>query len=436
MYFIKETKKLKLYKTLSLADFETLQKTNSANPVDLFWAYHTAIFENIPVPKKNTSELFWKQLTKAQQVVLTLGIFINQVNNGGVWQFFFNQTEYIAAVGGSLEQFGNMYLWNTFYTRCFTEFTLLLKNGEFKKMIDLWNNMALSFEERWASFKSGEEKIPSRIDFEKYFYSEEGKTRLFTDLNRFIEQNLGQLILIDSGIETKIIEKKNAIPEFTKYISEVTGEVPESVTIYYSANVTIENSGTKLFLMKFKMPNGYESLGITGYFTHHFPDVNFTHIKKMHQRNHKQELINLFYGWYLYNQETPKNTDLHKFQKLEWAETLQNLQDPKRTQIPVNVKFLDCLQYKENLYFKYSGDLYYNQSLPFPDDLSKLPMLSVTDKKSGGYRGELNLVFTTLYNSKPQFGRRILDDSIENLCFWFDLIGRQNKLLKDNPWGF
>lgn len=47
-----------------------------------------------------------------------------------IWQFFFNKTEYICAVGEAFETFSNMNLFNTYYTRCFNELAEMLNNGD------------------------------------------------------------------------------------------------------------------------------------------------------------------------------------------------------------------------------------------------------------------------------------------------------------------
>lgn len=438
MYNISANKKLHLYKTVQLSDLEALQTQHKSNPHDLFWAYHSLIFENMTLPENITNELFWKKLTKPQQVILTLGIFIEQTNNGGIWQFFFNKTEYICAVGEAFETFSNMNLFNTYYTRCFNEFAEMLNNGEFARICEVWNDTTLSFEERWAAFKEGQKHISHHTEFEDYFYSEKGKDRLYNDLiNKYIAQNLGALLLVEKETTAKTVDKKEAIPHFTAYLTQYYGLAPKEVSIYYSANVTIEASATKLFLMRFTMPDGYEGLGITGYFTHHFAQIDWNDVKKMYQKHHKQELINIYYGWYLIHQYKQNNPSLPEFNPTDWEECLSKLQAPQKTQIPVNVRLKDSLFYQNQWYYAYTGDLYYNDKPDiFPADLANVPVLAVSDKREGKYRGELNRLFSTLHVEKPGFGRSNTEPSVDTKCFFERWIGRQNKLVKDNPWGF
>lgn len=437
MYHISANKKLHLHKTVSINDLQTLQQQHKDKPEDLFWAYRVLIFDKLPLPSNITHDLFWKKMTKPQQVIYTLGIFIEQTNNGGIWQFFFNQTEYICAVGEAFETFSNMNLFNTYYTRCFNELAEILQNGVFEQICEVWNNQALPFEERWKAFKSGQTHIPHHTEFETYFYSEEGKNRLYRDfVNKYIEQNLGAMIVVEDGKNTKSIDKKEAIPHFTAYLKQFYGNEPIEVSIYYSANVTIDSNGTKLFLMYFKMPDGYESLGITGHFTHHFTQINMDDVRKMYQKHHKQELINIYYGWYLIEKHKQNNAS-PDFDASDWELCLSKLQHPSKTQIPVNVKLKEALFYNNQWHYAYTGDLYYNDKPEnFPQDLQNVPVLAVSDKNKGEYRGELNRLFSTIHVEKPSFGRTDTTPSVDTKCFFERWIGRQNKLVKDNPWGF
>jgi hypothetical protein len=444
MYKIRSNKKLHLYKTVLNASIENLQNIHQDNPHDLFWAYNNLIFENIPLPKtaknKNLNQTFWEKLTKPQQVVRSLGVFISQVNNGGIWQFFFNNTEYIAAVGESFQQFGSMNSFSSSYDRCFNELAAILDNGEFFKIHETWNNENLSHDDCWAAFKSGETHITSHKEFEDYFYSEKGKNRLYDYANKYIFQNLGAMVALENeniDVET-IIDKKNAVPHFTDYLTKYYKVAPSEVSIYYTANVTIKNTATKLFLMKFIMPDGYESLGITGYFTHNLEDVDWADIKNMYQKHHKQELINIYYGWYLVTEDALKNPRKNEFEEDKWLELLAKLQDKKNTQIPVNVKFKACFFYKGLPHYTYMGDLLYNEKTTiYPTDLSNVPVLGVRDKGNSGYIGELNCLFSSVYtNGKPHFGRQSPKSSIDTKRLWERFIGRNNKLVKDNPWGF
>ncbi|MEY4905132.1 MAG: hypothetical protein RLZZ292_2947 [Bacteroidota bacterium] len=439
MYHITSNKKLHLYKTVQLAELQALQKQHETNPHDLFWAYRALFFESIPMPKNATDQVFWKKLTKPQQIVYALGIFIEQTNNGGIWQFFFNKTEYACAVGEAFETFSNMNRFNTHYTRCFNDLAVILESGEFFEICDIWNDTAFSFEQRWTVFKKAERHIPHHTEFEEYFYSEEGKDRLYNDLiNPYIEQNLGAMLVVEGATTVKAIDKKGAIPHFTDYLTQHYGVAPSEVSIYYTASVTIDNTATKLFLMRFAMPDGYESLGITGYFTHHFADVDWADVKGMHQRNHKQELINIYYGWYLIDKYDRENPNKPKFDAADWQLCLAKLQDLKNSQIPVNVQFKDALFYENQWHYAYTGDLFYNKkSLEvFPPDFPDVDVLSVYDKRVSEYRGELNRLFSTLHIEKPGFGREDPTPSLNTKCFWARWIGRSNKLVKDNPWGF
>jgi hypothetical protein len=438
MYHITSNKKLHLYKTVQLADLQTLQKQHETNPHDLFWAYRALFFESIPMPKNANDQVFWKKLTKPQQIVYALGIFIEQTNNGGIWQFFFNKTEYACAVGEAFETFSNMNIFNTFYTRCFNDLAAILHNDEFFSICAIWNNTELPFEDRWAAFKSGEQHITHRTEFEEYFYSDEGKNNLYKRLlNKYIEQNLGAMLVVEGATTVKAIDKKGATPHFTDYLTQYYGIAPSEVSIYYTANVTIDNTATKLFLMRFVMPDGYESLGITGYFTHHFADVDWADIKGMYQSHHKQELVNIYHGWYLLDIALRKNPTIHDLNEADWQDFLSKVQTPKNTKIPVNVAYKASLVYNSVYMYQFTGDFLYNEvgSTILPDNLNNVLILG-DDEKGDGYRGERDLVFTSANVATPGVGKQSQAVSVENKCFWARWVGRSNKLVKDNPWGF
>jgi hypothetical protein len=80
--------------------------------------------------------------------------------------------------------------------------------------------------------------------------------------------------------------------------------------------------------------------------------------------------------------------------------------------------------------------LYNEKSTVFPADLSNVDVTSVHDKRNSGYSGELNRLFSTLHIEKPGFGRADPQPSLNTKCFWARWVGRSNKLVKDNPWGF
>ncbi len=438
MFYFSDSSSKKLTWSITLSNIEIEDAQNNLNAEDLFWKYHHWAIEGISnlIPTQFTDEKVWKKLTKPQRMLLCLGLFIPEVNNGGVWQFLFNKSEYYAATSGALEELDVWPLDNDYF-ECVKEFMDMAGADELTKVFDIWDNPTLSFEERWAAFKSGEKHIPSAKKIESYFYKDDFKEKLYNRINSYIKKNLGSLINVHSEKTTQIINKKDAIPHFTQYLKDCYQTDPLEVSIYYSAKVTIDNIGTNLFLMAFKMPDGFESIGISGHFTHHFNDIHLSEINKMYKKHHKQELINFYHGWYLLENELKINPKAKELDEDLWLKTLNKLHLKSNTQIPVNVKLIDYVKYKGDNIYIYSGDLMYNEkSTIFPEDLSNVNIKSVRDKthQIGEPYGELNLIFNTF--NEGSFGRRSAEEAIFGTHTLISVIGKGNKIIKDNPWGF
>ena len=408
-------------------------KKGTKTPEDVFWQYHQWIIEKpLSTLADKAFHTVWKKLTKPQKTIFIIGTFISQTNNGGTWQFIFNCPDYALAAAEAFHE-AKPYSMHD-YENALNEFAEMLKNGNYGQIMDIWNNQKLDWEIRWKAFKDGERHLPSckKIDF--YFYTDTFKTKFYSELNAYIAQRLGLMLEIET--ETKksakpLIDKKNAIPHFKEYLTNVFGTAPTAVSVYYNAKVTIDNRAEQLFLMQYAMPDGYESIGITGYFENHFSDVPLSEIKKMYQKFHKQELVNIYYGKYLVEQELTKNPKANQVNNEKWLELLEKLQLPQNSQVPVNVKFREYFKIGDNQWFIYEGDLLYNDNKEnFPQNLN-----TVEIKGKSGFGGECGLLFSS-GKSKDGFGRRSNKGILTGKYMLFDLVGAKFKLLKDNPWGF
>jgi hypothetical protein len=436
-----KARKLHYYNTIKAEKVSSLQKDFKANKVDgadLFWAYHQLIIEEIKWPANKGWEEIWKKLTKAQKILITLGHFIGQTNNGGVWQFLFNRVDYALAAAEAFYELKPAKIWVD-YENVWEEFVKMANAGEFSKIMDVWNDQSISFEDRWKAFKSGAEFIPTGDEIQEYFYTEDYKKQFYQKVNGYIEQNLGKLaeVELEAGNERKIIKKKEAIPHFKAYLKEVYNQDVEELSIYYTGRVTIDNQGTQLFLMHYKLPDGYESIGVTGYFTLHLEDAPMEEINKMYKKYHKQELVNLYHGYYLVEQELLKNPKANQVNEKKWKDFLEKIQAAGNSQVPVNVEFLEYFKLGKKEWYIYKGDLLYNDNkAKFPKDLSHVDLTGVGDKTSSPYRGERNLIFHSTGKLKDGFGRRAQSSPITGKYPLYDIVGASNKLLKDNPWGF
>lgn len=441
MYSLKDgaARKLNFFSSVSQKEISSRQSQSEKNKIsgeELFWIYHKWIIEDMQLPADKSWDEIWKKLTKEQKIVYTLGIFISESNNGGVWQFLFNRPDLAAAAGQSLETVKPYMIW-VHYARVFKEFVKILENEEFLKMKNIFNDESIPFEKRWETFKNGADYVPSSKEIEEYLYKDDYKKKFYDKINSFIKMNLGKMIHVESEQPSKVIQKKDAIAHFTAYLKEFYGNEPTSADLYYTGRVTIDNQPGQLFLISFTMPDGFESIGITGYFTHHFSDISREEIKKMHQKFHKQELVNIYYGWYLVHRQLEQNPEANKVEQKKWQKLLSELQDSEKTQVPVNVELLDYIKMTDEEWFIFTGDLLYNDKKDnFPKDLSSVDLSQASGKEQKEYSGETDLIFHNNGVSRKGFGRRSRNRAVSGKYPLYATVGNQHKLLKDNPWGF
>ena len=437
MFAISRRRKLKLYHTVEKSELDAITKKLSArkDSRELFYAYYALIIESVCAELDVAT---WGKLTKAQQVVATLGQFSFQVNNGGIWQFFFNRTELAIAMAEASDTTTAF----IGYSTSLGEFIAMVNSGEFDELLDRVNNSE-SEEERWEAFKSGEAAIKSSKKFERYFFSKEGIDFGYEKINRYIEQNLGSLLKVTGVSKTKTnkknvskIKKKDAVPHFTQYLTEAYGEAPVEVSIYYTGRCTIDNTPTQLFLMKFKLADGYESIGITGDFTRHFPDVPLSEINQMYKKYHKQELVNIHYGTHLVETAIAQGKAETEIDPKLWKKFLAKIQAPKQSQVPVNVELIGYLKMKGLHFVIYNGDLMYNEPNNFPVDLNNVEVTFDEKRSEGSYRGEANLTFHANPTSSDFGGRASRKTPVVSKYKLGDIAGSKFKLMKDNPWGF
>ncbi len=439
MYSIKEGNPRKVHygttvpkAVLDRAQEDFQQKKITAQ--DLFWQYHTLAFDTIEYPSKMTFEQVWKKMTRVQKLVLSLGHFVGQVNNGGVWQFFYNRPLYAYTACESLREIHTTVL-ETKYEKTLEEFGAMIDSGAYHQLTTQLQAADLSDDARWDLFKSGQAHIPSAANFQDYFYQKENKDYFYRKIIRYIHLHVSKLFKVEAPLDEnapKPIPRKEAVQHFTNYLTHAYHQAPDEVRIYYTGRVAVDNQATQLFLMHYKMPDGWESIGITGHFTHHFEDVSLEEINKMYKKYHKQELVNLYHGWYLIQQAELADPTIFEVDKEQWQQVVAHIQAPSHTQIPINVQLLGALRYQGEQWFYYEGDLYYHDDKnPLPEDF---PNTAVDDP---AFKGERNLLFKTNTKHLPSFGGRMTRyEPVYHKHIPQELIGQQYKLLKDNPWGF
>ncbi len=143
--------------------------------------------------KNQTHFDFLNELTKEQRIYFTLINFESQVNNGGVYQFLFNQPELSIIALEAMEKVGMKKL-ATDYKTVLNEYFFKFDNikelrSKFKKTDTNWN-------EKWNSFANGYKEIKSAEVIESYFYKEEFVKDFQKQMNNFVYKNKNGLYKI------------------------------------------------------------------------------------------------------------------------------------------------------------------------------------------------------------------------------------------------
>ena len=413
MYTLKDgtPRKLKVSTTVSALELDALQKRQREGALtarELFREYRRlAIDELIAAGPEGIS---WSDLTKVQKVVHALGIFIDQTNNGGVWQFLFNYPEYSFAAGQAMDETGNSVLSHRYRT-VFEEFAATLEDGRYEALTAVWDDESRDFEERWNTFKSGEAQVPAAAGVQKLFFEEDFQNRFYEKLIKYLDRNLGALLVVENDEESAPpppLKKKDAPERFAQYLEETRGERPVECSVYYTGRVSVDRQATQLYLMRFRMADGFESLGVTGYFTHHFLDVTLEEIGRMYQKHHKQELINLYHGWYIVASELKRNPAAEVATPENWARIRAIILEKRKGEAGPEPRLDACFLYER------SGEEWWLYRL---------------GRKSG----------LALYSAGGEDYSRMSvapHRAVAHRYPLYYMVAQRHKLLKDNPWGF
>ena len=419
-------------------------KTKAKNEQALFEAYSGLMLGELHGDLSD--ETFWSELTKQQQTLAALSVMVSQVNNGGIWQFLFNKPEFSIALGESLDHAHRLSSLLPTYNKVLREFAAMHKDGTWNALMEKLADVELSTPEAWNLFVDGGKSVPSGEKFNEIFFKDSQRKRMFSTFNRFVEQNIDKLVKVKGGSGSKKAaskngappgmaaptKKKDAIPYYTRYLEEQYGTEPAEVSVYYSGKVTIDSQPTQLFLMKYKMPDGFESLGVTGFFTRHFPDLTWAEVSKMRKQQHKQKLVNIFYGAYLVDKTLAEDPTANQIEPGVWESYISRIQGNTSGQIPVNVTFKEYFKFNEYEVIIYRGDLYDCRSKAGPP---RDPQNVSIDKKDG-FSGEIDRIFHSAPSGNCFGGRGNPNAPVEGRYKLYSLVGGKNKLLKDNPWGF
>jgi len=166
---------------------------------DNFDQYDNRFFEYMYVlhdelPKQSNSignSAFMDKLTKGQKVFYSMLVFSGQVDNGGVYQFFFNNPEFSFAVLESLKELKLEKLHKD-YENCLIE--LLGSVDQFNNRRNAFQDNKEVWKKRWKTFADGYSELPSAKVIEDYFYDEKFKKEFYKTVVNYIDNNLDQFV--------------------------------------------------------------------------------------------------------------------------------------------------------------------------------------------------------------------------------------------------
>ncbi len=126
----------------------------------------------------------WGKLNRPQKVFFTFQQFTGEVDNGGVWQFLFNDPELALA---ALEMLTELKL-----TRLKNDFKKILeevvgKGNTLVKLRKRFEDKKLTSAKRWAAFAEGYGEFETTVQIEKYFYTEGFKKLHYKSMSDYIE---------------------------------------------------------------------------------------------------------------------------------------------------------------------------------------------------------------------------------------------------------
>lgn len=136
---------------------------------------------------------FLNQLNDIQKMYFALINFEGQTNNGGVYQFLFNQPENAiialeAMKMAKLEQLASDY-----------EIVLEQFFGKFETIEDLRNTFQsgnLNWDKRWNAFVEGYREIPQAEVIEEYFYTDKYSKEFHTKMVLFVMKHQSELMRV------------------------------------------------------------------------------------------------------------------------------------------------------------------------------------------------------------------------------------------------
>ncbi|MCP4441351.1 MAG: hypothetical protein GY810_20790 [Aureispira sp.] len=377
-------------------------------------------------------------MTRPQKVILAFSYFISETGpTNDILYFLLTKPSY-ALVLAQIEHFEFYPFISSYTNKALSEFDNSLITGDFQKLITRWQDPNNTENDRKAILTEAEKLIPNSKQINQGLENSQNRKNRFKNACNYIQSKIGNLLKVSTPSPIRKLKKTEAIEQFIDYLEQYYGSKPVEISSYYAIDGTVDFQNTKVYLIQFKMPNGFESIGVTGPYTHHFEDLTMSDIKRMYKKTHKKKLQTLYYGWYLSHKELQKNASASKLTETTWEDTLTKLQDLKKSQIPVNTTPLDTyFNLGGEHFFIFKGNLLYNsKELDLPEDLNNIEgVMGWRTAKAKGitdyYKGEDNLIFCYRQSPISSFlQRESLSEAVLNkhdffLYYWIGY----NKLL-------
>jgi hypothetical protein len=221
-----------------------------------------------------------------------------------------------------------------------------------------------------------------------------------------------------------------AIAEMSAWLASPLefGQAPVETEVWmHKALPWLDGNEHDCFLVRFKMADGYESVGFTGPVTWAFFELPMAEIERLRKSTRLRDLIDLYAGWCLAFatvQQDPKSTE---HDPAELQARIAHLQRRTERQIPVNLTFKEYLKVGKETLWVLEGDLLYNEKstvLPPEGELSGIEVASVFDKKKAPYMGELGLYFYLWKSKTKGFGRGSRTEALTGLFPIYCFVGR------------
>jgi len=137
---------------------------------------------------------FLSRLHDTQKMCFAIINFEGQTNNGGVYQFLFNQPENAIITLEAMKK-ANL-------KRLAEDYEIVLNQffGKFKTIEELRNkfqNNKLDWNKRLNSFAEGYKEIPQAEVIEDYFYNDEYSKEFHSKMAQFVIDNQKELMIIE-----------------------------------------------------------------------------------------------------------------------------------------------------------------------------------------------------------------------------------------------